>query len=401
MSRFVLIILDGFGIGYTDDADLVRPQDVGANTCKHILERMSDLRLPNLEKLGLMNALGQAAGSMSPVHAATWGMSGLAHFGADTFYGHQEMMGTKPQRPEMMPFSACLPSVRDALTKAGFLVEEVGGQVRFLLVDGCVTVADNIEADPGQAFNVSAALDYISFDRVTAIGRTVRGVVPVSRVITLGGEGITVDDLLNAAEEKEGRYIGVNCPRSGVYNRGYQVVHLGYGVNPATQVPSIFSRAGIHTTLIGKVADIVVNPAGESIPCVDTAQVLEHTLAAVEKYETAFIAANVQETDLAGHAENVERYAAVLSIADTGIGKIMERLSGEDILLVMADHGNDPTIGHNHHTREYVPLLFAGQGLKRDFIGRRDTMSDVGATVADYFHCSAPENGKSFLSLLR
>lgn len=400
MKRFIIIVLDGFGVGYTADAHLVRPQDVGANTCKHILERLPTLHLPNLERLGLMNAVGQAVGGMKPSVHATWGTSGLAHFGADTFYGHQELMGTKPRLPEMLPFSACISVVHTTLQAAGFTVEEIGTGARFLLVEGCVTVADNIEADPGQAFNVTGALDQISFERIVTIGRAVRSVVPVSRVIALGGEGIMTADLLNAAEEKSG-YIGINCPRSGVYNSGYRVIHLGYGVDPATQVPSLLGQMGITTTLIGKVADIVANPAGESIPCIDTATVLTHTVAAMDRHQTAFITANVQETDLAGHAENVDRYASVLTVADAGIGPILQRLSDQDILVVMADHGNDPTVGHNHHTREYVPLLFAGPGLKPGPIGSRSTMSDVGATVADFFHCSAPEHGASFLSLLR
>jgi phosphopentomutase len=293
-----------------------------------------------------------------------------------------------------------LQAVRDTLLSRGFKVEIVGAGAQFLLVEGCVTVADNIEADPGQAFNVTGALDQISFDQIIAIGRAVRSVVPVSRVIALGGEGVSTADLLDAAEEKGG-YIGVNCPRSGVYNSGYRVIHLGYGVDPDAQIPSRLAQAGIHTTLIGKVADIVANPGGDSIPCIDTAMVLKHTVAAMEQRQTGFIAANVQETDLAGHAENVERYAAVLAIADAGIGEIIKRLADKDILLVMADHGNDPTIGHNHHTREYVPLLFAGPLLKPGPIGRRDTMSDVAATVADFFHCQAPEYGASFLTLLR
>lgn len=117
--------------------------------------------------------------------------------------------------------------------------------------------------------------------------------------------------------------------------------------------------------------------------------------------ESCFICTNVQETDLAGHGENVAEYAHKLRVADEVIGKIRAALKPDDIMVVMADHGNDPTIGHPHHTREKVPLLIAGSHKKPQCIGERATLSDVGATAADYFHAPAPQNGRSFLPLLR
>ncbi|MBS5951833.1 MAG: phosphopentomutase, partial [Clostridium sp.] len=114
-----------------------------------------------------------------------------------------------------------------------------------------------------------------------------------------------------------------------------------------------------------------------------------------------FICCNVQETDLSGHAENVDRYAEKLEIADRLIGELMDTIHGDDILLVMADHGNDPTIGHSKHTREMVPLMIYGENIKEGFVGIRKTLSDVGATVADYFKVKSPENGTSFLNEIK
>lgn len=120
----------------------------------------------------------------------------------------------------------------------------------------------------------------------------------------------------------------------------------------------------------------------------------------MEQMEEGFICTNVQETDLSGHAEDTERYAEKLTIADRYIGRIIEKLHGEDILIVMADHGNDPTVGHSKHTREMVPMLIYKENLKKAEIGHRKTMSDIGATVLDYFSADKPENGKSFLNML-
>lgn len=109
-----------------------------------------------------------------------------------------------------------------------------------------------------------------------------------------------------------------------------------------------------------------------------------------------FIITNVQETDLAGHSMNTKWYKELLELADKKIGELKELMDEGDILIIMADHGNDPEIGHNRHTREYVPLLIHQPGTECINIGVRLTMSDVGASVCDWFNCPAPQNGKSF-----
>lgn len=397
MNRFVVIVLDSFGVGYMKDVVEVRPQDVGANTCKHILEKFPDLRLPNLERLGLMNALGEEIGVMKKSIAAVYGKASLMHEGADTFLGHQEIMGTKPKLPLIEPFSKSIDKVYTALIRAGYKVEYMGNNTKFLFVNGCVTVGDNIEADLGQVYNLTSTLDLITYQEVLKIGRVVRDNVKVSRVIAFGGKNVTVKNIFDAVEEKNGAYIGINAPKSGVYKEGYQVMHMGYGVNAEVQAPTILGKKGIKVCLIGKVADIVVNEYGKSISCVDTKEVMDLTLKEVQNMEAGFICTNVQETDIAGHEQNTDKYVEKLKIADKYIGYIMEILDGNDRLVVMADHGNDPTIGHSHHTREYVPILLYGKDLKPNYLGQRKTLSDVGATVVKYFGCVNTENGQAFL----
>lgn len=401
MRRFIVIVLDGFGIGAMEDVKEKRPEDLGSNTCKHILEKIEGLYLPNLEKLGLMNALGEEIGPMKYNPDANFGKSDLMHFGADTFYGHQEIMGTSPKLPKKAPFRDYLEVVEGKLKEKGYKVERVtreGHQI--LLVNDYVTIGDNIETDPGQAYNVTSALDDISFKEVVEIAKVVRKEVEVSRVITFGGNNVTKDDLLNSIEIKDNHFVGVNAPKSGVYDTGYQCVHLGYGINPDVQAPTILGKAGHKVVLIGKVQDIVFNDFGVSIPGVDTETVLKETLSQMMNMESGFICTNVQETDLSGHAEDTERYAEKLTIADQYLGKIMELIQDEDILIVMADHGNDPTVGHSRHTREMVPMLIDKENLKNTEIGHRTTMSDIGATVLDYFGEEKPENGTSFLNML-
>lgn len=397
----MVVVLDGFGVGQMPDVPEVRPSDLGANTCAHIFEREGDLELPNLAALGLANAVGRAFPGLPFSPGATWGRGALAHHGADTFYGHQEIMGTRPPVPLTEPIQGVVDEIAGALRGAGFSVSVRSSKsgLRFIVVNDACTVADNVECDPGQAFNVTAAIDDMDFETELEVGRIVRRIARTPRVITFGGRGVHLADLLAAVEEHDG-YIGVNAPASGVYNDDYHCIHMGYGVDEHVQAPYLIGERGIGVHLLGKVADVCANRFGESESIVDTRQVLERTLELVSAPGSGFICANVQETDLMGHRENVAGYADRLRVADEVIGRIVAALAPEDVLVVQADHGNDPTIGHPHHTREYVPLLVRHGGAPAGYIGVRETLADVGATACDYFGVPAPQSGTSFLSLI-
>lgn len=402
MGRMIVVILDGFGVGAMEDVLEQRPNDLGAHTALHILQKNPTLQLKVLEKLGLMNILGKSINGMYPSQNAAYGKASLTHHGADTFFGHQEIMGTRPKAPLIEPIKNKIECIYEQLTKRGYEVRfHQGTKERILIVQNALTIADNIECDLGQAFNVTATLDAIEFEEVIKVGKIVREIAVVPRVIAFGGRGINIRNILGALEEKVGGYIGINAPRSGVYNRDYHCIHLGYGVDAHVQVQTILGEHHIPVYLLGKVADVCENRKGISISKVDTQQVLQETIEVVKSTPEGFICCNVQETDLAGHQQDVVKYAEVLSIADKKIGEIITYMEQEDLLIVMADHGNDPTIGHNKHTREYVPLLIYGENLHKGDIGIRATLSDVGATVAEYFGVESPENGVSFLGGLR
>ena len=401
MKRFIVVVLDGFGIGATADASVVRPGDEVSNTLGSILHDFPDLKLPNLEKLGLMNAYGKESLNMKKSPSANFGKSELMHYGADTFMGHQEIMGTNPLKPLFQPFQEKVDVVYEHLTKLGHKVEiRSNGDLRYLLVDDYCTVGDNIDADLGMAYNVTAALDFMSFEKELEIGRQVREVVTVNRVIPFGGTNTTIQDILNAEETREGRFIGIHAVKSKSYNEGYQCRHLGFGVNEKVQAPTILTKAGVDVSLFGKVADIVANDLGKLVSCVNTSDVLDLTIQEIKDMQEGFICTNVQETDLAGHSQNSKWYKELLEISDKKIGDILELLGPDDIFVVMADHGNDPNIGHNRHTRENVPLLIKYGNVQGVEIGLRKSLSDIGASVCDYFNVDKPQNGTSFVPLL-
>lgn len=402
MARCVVLVIDSFGVGAMKDVAQVRPQDAGANTCGHILTQLPRLQLLTLERLGLINALGYRPGAMKPSATAVWGVAELQHEGGDTFMGHQEILGTRPQAPLRMPFSRVIDKVERALKDAGWQVERRGGELAFLWVNQTVAVGDNLEADLGQVYNITANLSAIPFAEVQKIGRVVREQVQVGRVIAFGGQLADSQRILDAVETKEARFIGINAPRSGAYEKGFQVMHMGYGVDEQVQVPQKLHEAGIPTVLVGKVADIVSNPHGRSWQnLVDSQRIMDITLEEFNAHSSVFICTNIQETDLAGHAEDVARYADRLQLVDRNLALLMAAMTHEDCLIVMADHGNDPTIGHSHHTREVVPVLVYQPGMTPARLGVRTTLSDVGATVCEFFGAALPQNGTSFLSALR
>lgn len=398
MKRFVVIVLDGFGIGAMADAHIVRPGDEKASTLGSILKDWPELKLATLERLGLMNAFGSESAMMKFSPSANWGKSELMHFGADTFMGHQEIMGTLPKKPDVHPFQERVDDVEAILRAHGHKTEIITRQgLRYVVADDYVTVADNLEADLGMCYNVTAPLDFISFEKEVEIAQLVRQVVTVGRVIVFGGRGNTMDDLYRAEQVKEGRFIGIASALSRSYEKDYHCLHLGYGVDKTVQAPTILTEAGLPVVLIGKVADIVANDKGLSISCVPTAECFKHTIRELDKMDTGFICTNIQETDLAGHSQSTAEYKSVLEIADRGLAELLGHLGPDDILTVMADHGNDPLIGHSKHTRECVPLLIYKQGLNGKCIGLRKTLSDVGASVCDYLGQKAVQNGTSFL----
>lgn len=399
-GRFIVIVLDSFGVGQMDDVLEVRPQDKGANTALHLIEYPKQKYWKNLLSLGLMNALDEEREGFKKSDNCIFGTSELKHFGADSYFGHQEIVGTDPKKPVFQRIQEFLDQIESDLINEGFNVDRITKDgLSLLKVNNLIMVGDNMETDLGQAINVVGALDYCGFDMIVKVGNIVRRHVQVARVIAFGGSNVDIKRIEDNVITK-GEYIGVDAPGSGVYDSNYHVSHIGYGVDINVQVPIALDKIGIENHLYGKAENIIYNPNGTRYNCVDTAETFDELMKDMDKYHTGFFLANIQETDLAGHAENPERYIDVLNIADEKIGQLINKLNDEDILIVMADHGNDPTIGHSKHTRENVPLLIKRKNnTSLKYIGKRKTMADVGQTVANYFGTSIL-HGESFLDLI-
>ncbi|MBP3736386.1 MAG: phosphopentomutase [Lachnospiraceae bacterium] len=394
MRRFVLVVLDSFGVGAMDDCPVVRPGSVGQNTALHLIER-KNLYLPTLEKLGIMNAIGKETGRMHFCPEANYAVSELAHFGADTFQGHQEIIGTKPKEPVFQSVLSHMDETEEDLKANGFRTKRYTKDGNTLLiVNDSVTVADNMESDPGQVINVSGTFDVSDFDTVVKIGRIVRRHYQTSRVIALGGENVPFSQMLDSVICR-GEFIGLDTSKSGVYHQGYQCRHLGYGVDETKQAPHALREVGVTTYMYGKAADILINDHGVNFPGVETGYLLDGLIRDLgEVREKAFFCLNVQETDLAGHQCDPDAYAKALEISDEKLAVILRMLDDDDVMIVMADHGNDPYSGSNLHSRERVPVLIRNTAFTGKYFGVRKTMADVGQTVAHYFGTQL-ENGEA------
>lgn len=386
MSRTVIVVIDGFGVGAMPDAGALRPGDRLADTCRHILDqRRADgrpLRLAALSALGLGRISPHPDLAPATDLPVAIGRAALGYPGADTFAGHQTMMGADFSKVTVALLGDHLDEVTDALRAAGHAVRPLDGQ-GLLVVDDRLLVHDNLEADPGINWNVSGRLEDLPFAEIQAVAETVRSVAPVARVIAVGGHADR--PLVSFVRHGEGGTVGLDTPASGFYrNGGLMVRHLGAASDHTRQLPDLAARAGLPVTLVGKAADILACEDAVRRPAVDTAEVCASTLSAVRGRRDALVVANVQESDLAGHQQDGERYAAVLAQVDAGLGELIAQLdSPGDRLIVTADHGNDPFIGHAFHTREFVPVLVhrpeaAGPELLPD----AHSLADVGATAA-------------------
>ncbi|NED90033.1 phosphopentomutase [Streptomyces sp. SID11233] len=390
MAKTVIVVIDGFGVGAMPDAGTLRPGDLDADTCGHVLDHCRaafgrPLRLPVLGALGL-GLVHPHPDLVRRTHLpVAAGRAALGYPGADTFAGHQTMMGADFSRVTVARLADHLDEVSGALTAAGHRVERLDGKP-LLVVDGAVLVHDNLEADPGINWNASGRLDDLPFDGpggILAIARTVRAVAPVARVIAVGGHAD--GPLRDFVRPGDGETVGLDTPATGFYrNGGLQVQHLGAPLDHTRQLPELAARAGIPVTLVGKAADILVCGAATRHPAVATADVLSYTLDAVRAEGDALVVANVQETDLAGHQQDTVRYGQLLEQVDAGLAGLVALLAAPgDRLIVTGDHGNDPTIGHAHHTREYVPVLIHRPGADGvELLPDAHSLADVGATAA-------------------
>ena len=401
IQRVIVLVIDGLGVGAMPDVAEVRPRDVGADTLGHVVKAAGGLALPNLERMGLGTIAPASGLRVEARPIAAHGICALGYQGADTYLGHQVLMGSRvPDVPEEL-FEVVRDEVAAALRRAGHRVEAAGADVSALWVDGAMIVGDNLESDPLQTYHTVGSVEDVPYERIVGVAQIVRAVARVRRIVAMGGQGFRSADVLRCTERRPTGQCGVNNVALGLYTKKYVVRHLTQGTRPDVQVTTLLRKAGWPVHLIGKVADVIVCEGAHKAPHVPTPDVLAATCETLDRVDRGLIAINVQETDLAGHDQDARRYAECLRITDEGIGRILERLTADDLFIVTGDHGNDPTIGHDKHTREFTPLLVRADRIAAHALAPRESLADIAATIAEIFGTAPPEIGTSFLRELQ
>ena len=399
MGRAIILVLDSFGIGATDDAD--RFGDVGANTFGNIArERAASaegpLKLPNLARLGLFHAGRDSAGEFpagAEVDAEIIGSYGFAaelSSGKDTPSGHWEIAGV-PVLFEWGYFKKKIETfpqeLLDKLVERADLPGYLGN---------CHASGTTIIAELGDEHVQSGKpIFYTSADSVFQIA--------------CHEEAFGLDklyDLCEIARELVDEYeIGRVIARPFVGDSPDNYVRTGNRRDLTTPPPSptVLDKlvdAGGSVISVGKIADIYAHQGiTKKVKATGNAALFDATLEEMDKAPAnSIVFTNFVDFDmLYGHRRDVEGYATALEYFDERLPELMDKLNDDDLLVITADHGCDPTWQGSDHTREHIPVIAYGAGLKPGPLGKRDTFADIGQSIATHFNLPPTDYGTSFL----
>ena len=385
-KRIVLIVLDGVGVGALPDA--ARYGDQGAATLQHVAERASGLFLPHLEQLGLghITSVKGVKKVLNPV--GCWGKMAEKSPGKDSVTGHWELTGVVLDRPFAV-FPQGFPEeiisafiAETGLVPLGNVAASGTDILRELGEEHLKTGCPIVYTSSDSVFQIAAHEEIITPEKLYSICRqTEKILLPynVCRVIARPFRGTCAVDFYRTT----GRH---DFPRK-----------------PAEKtLLDLLQQQGIITCGIGKIRDLF---AGErlafSYPTTNNLAGMNQTLKVLNTINHGLIMTNLVDFDmLYGHRLDVAGFATALQQFDSWLAQLFEELSADDLLIMTADHGCDPTTSGTDHSREYVPLLLYSRAIAApQDLGVRQSFADVGATIADNFEILM-QNGESFLSEL-
>jgi phosphopentomutase len=399
VKRAIVLVLDSFGIGATDDAD--RFGDAGADTFGAIARIRADsaegpLRLPNLARLGLFEAARESTGEYAAGAGPTDRISGAFGYaaelssGKDTPSGHWEIAGVPvlfdwgyfTDRENTFP-QALLDDLQERAGLPGVL-------------GNCHASGTTIIAELGEEhMRTGKPIVYTSADSVFQIA---------AHEESFGLERLY--DLCDIARElvdeyKVGRVIA--RPFVGDSPETFQRTGNRRDLTTPPPAPTVLDKLvqdGGEVISIGKIADIYAHQGiTRKIKATGNAALFDATLAALDAApDRSIIFTNFVDFDmLYGHRRDVSGYAAALEYFDSRLPELESKMRDGDILILTADHGCDPTWRGTDHTREHIPVIAAGHAVPAGSLGKRDTFADIGQSLANYFDLEPMEYGTSFL----
>ncbi|MDP9204452.1 MAG: phosphopentomutase [Gemmatimonadota bacterium] len=382
MRRAVILILDGVGIGEAPDSE--RYGDAGSDTLGNVARACGGLRLPRLERFGLGNIRPLDGLERRGDAVGAWGTMRPASAGKDSTTGHWEIAGVHLEHP-FPTFPNGFP--REIIER--FARETGRGVIGNVVASG----TDVLERYADEQLATGSWIVYTSADSVFQIAAN-EGVVPLAELYRACEIARTILVPPHDISRVIARPFAVSA---GNYERTAN--RRDYSIEPpAETLLDALAKAGIPRAGVGKVDDLF---AGRSISSKHTASNAEGIRGINDWLSTAasgLLFANLVDFDqLYGHRNDVAGFYGALREFDAALPSITSRLREDDLLFITADHGNDPTTPSTDHARECVPLLAGGMRVVPRDLGERETFSDLGATVAEWFGLAFRGRGKSFL----
>lgn len=387
--RVFLIVLDSVGIGELPDAS--RYGDAGSHTLGHIAAAAAPLELPHLEQLGL--GCIEAVNGISAVGKpqAHYGKMAELSAGKDTLTGHWEIMGVRNDVPfQTYPEGFPVEFIQALEAAAGRRI--IGNKAA-----SGTAVIDELGHEHMQS---GALIVYTSADSVLQIAAH-EDIVPVDELYAICGKAreMTMNKTYFVGRVIARPFTGTPGQFIRTPNRKDYAV-----APPSSTVMDSLAKQGFDSIGIGKISDIFADRGiTQSWKTKSNADGVERLLQVMKQDFKGLCFLNLVDFDAVyGHRRDPKGYAAALGEFDARLPDIRAALRPGDLLIITADHGNDPTHNGTDHTREYVPLLVSVPGLDNGVnLGVRTTFADVGATVADNFGVELPAIGESYLSCIR
>ena len=380
-ERIFVIVLDSLGIGAMPDSE--KFGDVGVDTFGHILDKMGSLEIPNLRKLGMLNL--HPAGNMTGVEHPMGRYMRIteASNGKDTMTGHWEMMGIRTTKPFI------------TFTDHGFpaeLIAELEKRCgKRVIGNKSASGTEIIEELGEEEINTGAMIVYTSADSVLQIcgNEETFDLQNLYRCCEIARE-ITMKDEWRVGRVIARPYVG---KKKGEFKRTSN--RHDYALKPTGLTTlNALKDAGLDVIGVGKINDIFCGEGiTESLKSKSSVHGMEQTIETAGKEFTGLCFVNLVDFDaLWGHRRNPEGYGKEIEKFDVNLGKLLEQLKDDDLLLITADHGNDPTYTGTDHTREQAPLLAYSPSMKESGLQEtKDTFAVIGASVAENFGVKMPE----------
>ncbi|WP_226666958.1 phosphopentomutase [Metabacillus litoralis] len=388
-KRVFLVVLDSVGIGEAPDADQFN--DIGSNTLAHIAEHMDGLSMPNMAKLGLSNISEIKGIPIQEKPLAYYTKMQEASNGKDTMTGHWEIMGLHIEQPFQVFPKGFPPELIQTLE------QKTGRKVIGNKPASGTEILDELGEEH---LKTGALIVYTSADSVLQIAAH-EEVVPIDELYKICE---IAREMTLAEKYKVGRVIA--RPFLGTAGNFTRTSNRhDYALKPFERtVMNELQDSGYDVISIGKISDIFDGEGiTKSLRTISNMDGMDKLNESIGMDFTGMSFLNLVDFDaLFGHRRDPAGYGKALEEYDVRLAEVLEKLTEQDLLIITADHGNDPIHHGTDHTREYVPLLVYSPRLGHgNELTIRDTFADVGATIADNFNVKMPANGKSFLADLK